>query len=300
MARNEESRGDPSRVRRMTMKNLPIGYIDSGVGGLTVVKESLKQLPNESTLYLGDNARCPYGPRSVEEVKKFTWQMVDFLLQKGIKMLVIACNTATVATLKEIQSQLSIPVIGVVHPGSKTAAITTKNNKIGVIGTTGTIESNAYQRLINQSNPQAEVFSKACPPFVEYVERNEVDSVETFQIVEKYLTPLLKENIDTLVLGCTHFPLLEPVIEQIAGPQVTLVDSGVESVAEISRQLEHLNLKRTDKEVLLQPATRYFYTTGSISEFSQIANQWFNNPKFPIRGCIVKGDEIIEASYRKS
>ncbi|SDI49529.1 glutamate racemase [Dolosicoccus paucivorans] len=282
------------------MKNLPIGYIDSGVGGLTVVKESLKQLPNESILYLGDNARCPYGPRSAEEVKQFTWQMVHFLLKKGIKMLVIACNTATVAALKEIQAELSIPVIGVVQPGSKIAAIKTKNNKVGVIGTTGTIENNAYQRLINQFNPEVEVFSKACPPFVEYVERNEVNSPETFEVVEEYLTSLLKENIDTLVLGCTHYPLLEPVIQHIAGPSVTLVDSGVESVVEVSKQLERLNLKRSDQEAVNQPATRTFYTTGSVSEFSQIANEWFNNPNLPIQSCIVKGDEIIEVNHRKS
>lgn len=282
------------------MKNLPIGYIDSGVGGLTVVKESLKQLPNESILYLGDNARCPYGPLSVEKVKKYTWQMVNFLSQIGIKMLVIACNTATVAALKDIQEHLDIPVIGVVEPGSSTAAQQTRNNKIGVIGTIGTIQSGAYQRHITKFNHQAEVFSKACPPFVDYVERNELHSKETYQVVEEYLTPLLGEGIDTLVLGCTHYPLLKPVIQQVTNAQVKLVDSGVESVAEVTRLLERFDLKRTDQDRKTHPIPNQFYTTGSVLEFNRIANQWFDDLSLNIKGCTIKGDEIVEINYRKS
>lgn len=250
----------------------PIGVIDSGVGGLTVAKEIMRQLPNEEILYLGDTARCPYGPRSGEEVRKFTWEITNFLLKKNIKMLVIACNTATAVALDEIRNHLSIPVIGVIFPGAITALKVTKNYKIGVIGTEGTINSNAYELALKSINRSTYVKSLACPKFVPLVESGEYEGPVAKKVVDETLTPLKNKGLDTLILGCTHYPLLEPIIKNVMGQEVTVISSGEETAREVSTILYHNNLLAKRKEA---PEHSYF-TTGSNRIFSKIASKWLD------------------------
>ncbi|WP_075982495.1 glutamate racemase [Bacillus massilinigeriensis] len=248
----------------------PIGIIDSGVGGLTVVKEVMRQLPNEQILYVGDTARCPYGPRPTEEVKAYTWQMTQFLLEKDIKMLVIACNTATAAVLDEIQKELRIPVIGVIHPGARTAIKVTKNYQIGVIGTIGTIKSHAYEIALKSINNKSKVTGLACPKFVPLVESGEYNGPVAKKIVAETLRPLKKKGLDTLILGCTHYPLLEALIKNVMGKGVSVISSGEETAREVSTILYHSGKLNTSNH----RAEHHFYTTGSRSIFKKIATQW--------------------------
>lgn len=253
------------------MVDKPIGLIDSGVGGLTVMKEAIRQLPNETFLYVGDTKRCPYGPRPEKEVIDFTWDMVHFLLKKDIKMLVIACNTATAVALKPIQEKLSIPVIGVVQPGSLASIKVTKNNQIGVIATEGTVKSNVYKETIQSKNRFSEVTSLACPSFVTLVEQNKYETVQAKQEVARVLSPLKSKGLDTLILGCTHFPLLRSFIQQTMGEDVTLIDSGAETIELMSTILdyEELNASYTEEERHHQ-----YFTTEEVGPFRKIASQW--------------------------
>lgn len=250
--------------------NQPIGVMDSGVGGLTVVKEIMRQLPNEQIIYLGDTARCPYGPRSIKEIKKFTWEMTTFLQQKGIKMLVIACNTATAAALEEIQHELSIPVLGVIYPGARAAIKNTKNYRVGIIGTQATVESGAYERALKALNSRLFVKSHACPKFVPLVESGEYSGEVATKIVAESLKPLMNQNIDTLILGCTHYPLLEPLIKEFMGDGVSVISSGDETASEISTILQYNRMLSLNGD---EP-NQEFYTTGSKTIFSKIASEW--------------------------
>lgn len=252
----------------------PIGVIDSGVGGLTVAKEVIRQLPNEKIIYLGDTARCPYGPRTRHEVKKFTWEMTAFLLEKNIKMLVIACNTATAAALDEIRKELSIPVIGVINPGARAAIKHTKNYRVGIIGTDGTIKSGAYERALKSLNSRLFVTSQSCPKFVPLVESGENDGPIAMRIVLEALRPLLDQNLDTLIMGCTHYPLLEPLIKNVMGEKVSVISSGDETAREISAILQYNGQLETCED---EPEHE-FYTTGSKRLFSKIASQWMGTP----------------------
>lgn len=250
--------------------NQPIGIIDSGVGGLTVVKEVLKQLPNESIIYVGDTARCPYGPRPVDEVKAYTWQMTRFLLKRNIKMLVIACNTATAVVLDEIRTELKIPVLGVIYPGARAALKSTKGFNIGVLGTIGTIKSGAYEKALKSINRKVNITSLACPKFVPLVESGEYKSAIAKKIVAESLAPIQKSGIDTLILGCTHYPLLEGLIKNVMGNNVKVISSGDETAREISTILYFRHLMSTDDAC----PKHQFFTTGSSSMFSQIATAW--------------------------
>lgn len=253
------------------MNAQPIGFIDSGVGGLTVVKQALKQLPNESVVFLGDQARLPYGPRPANQVRAFTWQMVNFLLQKQIKMLVIACNTATAAALSDVRAKLDIPVVGVIFPGSRAAIKATKTGHIGVIATEGTVKSGAYARTIHSKDPQLEVTSLAAPKFVPLVESNEMHSAVAKRVVAATLQPLKGTDIDTLVMGCTHYPLLRPLIQNVMGSSVKLIDSGAETVSEVSTLLDYFDI--ANDEPTAAP-TCEFYTTGAAGMFNEIASNW--------------------------
>lgn len=252
----------------------PIGIIDSGVGGLTVAKEVMRQLPYEQIIYLGDNARCPYGPRTKEEVKKFTWEITNFLLDKNIKMLIIACNTATAAALEEIKGELSIPVIGVIQPGARAAIKHSANLKIGVLGTEGTIKSNAYTDALRNINEQVTVTSLACPKFVPIVESGQYTSSVAKKVVAETLHPLKTTGIDTIILGCTHYPLLGQVISATMGKKVKVISSGDETARETSALLEYHGLLNASKE---KPIHEY-YTTGSKDIFQRIASSWLNQP----------------------
>ena len=250
--------------------NLPIAFLDSGGGGLTVVKEAMRQLPNESLIYIGDNARCPYGPRPEEEVSFFTNQLVDFLVKQGAKMLVIACNTASAVCLEEVRKRLDIPVIGMIQPGARAANKATRKGRIGILGTQGTIESGAYQEALWAKNNHLELFPLACPAFVPLVESHQYQSSLAKKLVAETLADLRKKDLDTLILGCTHFPLLEQTIQHVMGKEVTLIDSGAEAVSELSILLDYLGLAES------RPghAKQHFYTTGSVRLFKEIGQDW--------------------------
>ncbi len=248
----------------------PIGLIDSGVGGLTVFKEFIRQLPNENLIYLGDTARCPYGPRPMEEVRKFTWEMAHFLLKKNIKMLIIACNTATAAVLEEMRASLPIPVLGVIQPGARAAIDVSKSRNIGIIGTEGTVRSKAYNKALLSIHPKVHIESLACPKFVPLVESGEWNSAIAKKIVAETLKPLKNRSMDTLILGCTHYPLLTEPISNYMGSYVTVISSGEETAREASVLLEHAGMLNKETP---QP-TYNFYTTGSRRMFKSIAYAW--------------------------
>jgi glutamate racemase len=249
-----------------------IGIIDSGVGGLTVAKEIMRQLPREQIIYLGDTARCPYGPRTKEDVRKFTWQMTRFLLKQKIKMLIIACNTATAAALEDIRAELPIPVLGVILPGARAALKASNHLHIGVIGTIGTVNSHAYDEALVSINTNVKVRSLACPKFVPLVESGEFEGEIVGRVVAETLHPLKKTKIDTLILGCTHYPLLGPVISRYMGKGVQVISSGDETAREASVILDYYRLMNQSKE---EPIHR-FYTTGSKEIFSEIASKWLD------------------------
>ncbi len=254
------------------MDNRPIGFMDSGVGGLTVVKSAKKLLPNEEIIFIGDEARMPYGPRPTEEVVEFSRQMASFLMTKNIKALVIACNTATNAALDVLQQELPIPVIGVIKPGAIAAAQETKNQRVGVIATLGTIKSNAYPEALSAINATLQTYPVASQEFVELAEANELHTVKSQKIIDQKLAPFKQNQIDTLILGCTHFPLLEAGIQAAVGPNVTLVDPGVETVRQLTEILAEQDLQREeDGKVVNQ-----YYSTGSIETFGEIARTLLN------------------------
>ncbi|WP_062104519.1 glutamate racemase [Bacillus niameyensis] len=254
-----------------------IGVIDSGVGGLTVAKEIMRQMPNEIIYYVGDTARCPYGPRPKHEVRKFTLQMAGFLIKQNIKMLVIACNTATAVVLEELQELLDIPVVGVIAPGSRAALKVTKGGKIGILGTIGTIKSEAYIRELKLINHQVDVIQLACPKFVPIVESFEYQSSVARKVVAETLVPIKGSKIDTLVLGCTHYPLLGPIIQDEMGPDVTVISSGEETAQEVSTILDYKDKLNSS---ITKPQHRFF-TTGSRAIFKRIASDWLKieNPE---------------------
>jgi glutamate racemase len=227
------------------MSQKPIGVFDSGIGGLTVLKELLAWLPGESFVYFGDTARVPYGNKSADTIRRFSSENVKLLLERGVKMVVVACNTATADALPQLQGEFKLPIIGVIQPGVRAALAATKSGRIGVIGTSGTIRSMAYQNAILALKPDARVVSKACPLFVPLVEEGWTDTPVTRLVVEEYLKPFAGLNIDTLVLGCTHYPLLKPVIASLLGDGVTLVDSAIEISREVDVVLKDQKLAAT-------------------------------------------------------
>ncbi|MFC7061602.1 glutamate racemase [Halobacillus seohaensis] len=253
----------------------PIGVIDSGVGGLTVSRELMRQLPKEKLIYLGDTERCPYGPRSKEQVKRYTWQMVHYLLGKNIKLLIVACNTATAYTLSELQSALLIPVIGVIEPGARAAIKNSQNKQIGVIGTEGTINSKAYPNTLKGVDHKIQVDGLACPRFVPMIEDGVFKGEEAEAVVAQTLQPLKnKSNMDTLILGCTHYPIIKDLVQAEMGPHIQVISSGEETAREASLILAyHKSLEQGN----IAPVHEFF-TTGNIEKFRHIANQWFEEP----------------------
>ncbi|WP_332689621.1 glutamate racemase [Halalkalibacter lacteus] len=248
----------------------PIGVIDSGLGGLTVAKEIMRQLPKEEIVYLGDSARCPYGPRTPEEVRQFTWEMIDRLLEESIKMLVVACNTATAVVLEEVKRELNIPVVGVVHPGAISALKVTERDHVAIIGTVGTIHSQAYEKALKAINSEVKVDSLACPSFVPLVERGIFEGEEAERIVDEALKPLDRLHFDTLILGCTHYPLLKEAIGKRVGEGIQLISSGDETAREVSSLLYYKNLLYTEDR---KPGHRFF-TTGDAVSFKRLADKW--------------------------
>jgi glutamate racemase len=227
----------------MTSKQGAIGVFDSGIGGLTVLRELLRTLPGESFVYFGDTARVPYGTKSAETVLQFSRENVRFLLDQGVKFVVVACNTASAEAVPIVKDEVPVPVTGVIGPGVRAAVKRSKGGHIGVIGTAGTIRSKAYQDGIRQLAPSAEVTAKACPLFVPLVEEGWIDNEVTEKVADTYLAEFREAGVDTLVLGCTHYPLLSGVIQRVVGTKVQLVDSAVETAKEVRAQLEAEDLR---------------------------------------------------------
>ena len=242
-----------------------IGIFDSGVGGLTVYKAIRNTFLNEDLIYFGDTARVPYGPKSPNTIIDYSLQNARFLLQQGIKILIVACNTSSAVAIPALQNLSAIPVIGVIEPGAEQAAKTTKNKRIGVIGTEGTVHSGAYNVAINKLLPEAVIFSQPCPLFVPLVEEGWQEHYVANIIAEEYLVDMKKQNIDTLVLGCTHYPLLSKTIQKVMGEEVTLVDSAKAIAAYLSCYLDRENDGQKGKDT--------FYVSDNESKFSEIAQR---------------------------
>jgi glutamate racemase len=258
----------------------PIGVFDSGIGGLTVAQEVIRQLPRESVVYFGDTARVPYGPKSPDTVRRYSEEIADFLLTQGVKAIVIACNTATAHALTTLREKLSVPVIGVVEPGARAAIASSKSSRIGVIGTIGTIKSGAYERAIRTLSPDAIITARACPLFVPLVEEGWTDHPAARLIAEEYLEPFATAEIDTLVLGCTHYPLLKPLLAAALGPGVRLIDSAEETAAETGRTLEARRLATSDGHAV----THRFIASDDPLQFLQLGQRFL--------GATIEGVEI--------
>ena len=274
------------------MNNAPIGIFDSGFGGLTVARAIHEQLPNEELVFFGDTARCPYGPRDLREVRGFVRQICTWLTKRDVKMIVIACNTATAAGLALAQMEFDVPVLGVVEPGARGAVRATRNRRVGVVATKATIESNIYADQIRSLDAGITVYSTATPRFVEIVEdglRKSNSPVEKLtaeasdiylrpafqEIARDYLDPIKKANVDTLVLGCTHYPVLAPLVQQAVGEDVTIISSSEETAKEVAETL-------TYRDHLREPsmsAENTFFTTGDdLEDFRQIGTHIFGSP----------------------
>lgn len=254
-------------------KNAPIGVFDSGVGGLTVVREIMRQIPNEKIIYFGDTARVPYGSKSKETITRYSRQIVRFLQSQEVKAIVIACNTASAYALEELEKEVDIPIIGVVKPGAKVAAEATKNGKIGVIATEGTISSGIYSSYIKEIKTDVKVIGKACPLFVPLVEEGLWEDPVTDEIARRYLTEFTQQDkdIDTLILGCTHYPLIRSTLGRIAGKNVTLVNPAYETARELKELLAGKELLN-DKELGLGDNRYQFYVSDKADKFQNFAN----------------------------
>ena len=254
----------------MKKKELPIGIFDSGVGGLTVFKEVAGLLPHENIIYLGDTARVPYGTRSPQTVIKYSQEITGFLLRQGIKLLVVACNTSSAVSLPALKKENDIPVIGVIKPGARRAAEMTQSRQVGVIGTEGTVKSRAYEHAIRGIDQRIKVTSRACPLFVPLAEEGWVDNEVARLTAQSYLRPFCDEAIDTLVLGCTHYPLLEGIIKEIVGDEVCLVNSAQETAKDVQRVLE--------EEKLTAPGRKHesytFYVTDNAERFVRVGERF--------------------------
>ncbi len=258
------------------MNALPIGIFDSGVGGLTVLRAVREQLPNENLIYLGDTARVPYGTKSRATVERYAVEDAAFLINKGVKVIIIACNTASALARERLRREFAIPFLSVIGPGVRAAAKATKNHRIGVIATEATIDSGAYANGIREEcGAQAvEIFAQACPLFVPLVEEAETDSALAQQVAEKYLASLRAQQIDTLVLGCTHYPLLKPVIAETIGRSVHLIDSGAATAMEIAALLSDQNLLNPQAA----KGWNEFYVTDAAQRFHRIAERFLGYP----------------------
>jgi len=251
-----------------------IGVFDSGVGGLTVLREILRALPNEDCMYLGDTARIPYGTKSPETVVRFARKNADFLVSQGIKFLVVACNTAASAGLDTIREHAGVPTIGVIRPGAARACRVSKNGRVGVIGTRATVSSGAYEREMRVIDRDIQVYSAPCPLFVPLAEEGWVDNDVTALVAQRYLSELAAQDIDTLVLGCTHYPLLKTVIAQTVGYDVSIVDSATPVAREVQLMLAERNLEKTDEH----KRRVSFYVTDDPDTFARVGGPFLGIP----------------------
>ncbi len=259
--------------------NRPIGIFDSGVGGLTVTREVIKLLPHENVVYFGDVGRTPYGVRSREIITHFTRQDLTFLMEQNVKFVICACNTVSAVALEEVSQDYSLPMIGVLKPGACAAAEKTKNGNIGVIGTQATISSNAYARKIHNIEPSLKVFSLACPLFVPLVEEGHIKREATFLIARDYLHTMHDVEIDTLVLGCTHYPLLKDVISDVMGDKVALIESGEEIARMVYQHLADNDLMNSQTSQKPGPTGEHkFYVSDVPDKFTGLASRFLGTP----------------------
>jgi glutamate racemase len=268
----------------------PIGIFDSGFGGLTVARAVIDQLPHESVVYLGDTARQPYGPKPIGEVREYALECLDHLVEQGVKMLVIACNSASAAMLRDARERYDVPVVEVILPATRRAVAATRNNRIGVICTRATAESQAYDDAFAAA-PQITLTTRACPRFVELVEQGITGGDELLAVAHEYLDPLVTAGVDTLVLGCTHYPLLTGVISYVMGDDVTLVSSAEECAKDVYRVLTRLGLEVNGDTA----PTHRFLTTGQPEEFGQIGRRFLGPEldsvaQFAGRGWVMVGE----------
>jgi glutamate racemase len=261
----------------MPQPDSPIGVFDSGVGGLTVVRALMRRLPNESIYYFGDTARVPYGIKSEETIAHFATQIAQFLLEKEVKLLIIACNTMAAVAARTIADLSPVPVLDVIGAGAHAAATTTRNRRVGVIGTLATTASGAYDRAIHRYDAGIEIFSQACPLFVPLVEEGWLDHDVTRLTAKEYLAPVLAQSVDTLVLGCTHYPLLKPLLADVAGKGVTLVDSAETMAQETETLLRERNLARTDGVPHYQ-----FFVTDVPQRFQLVGERFLGRALAPV------------------
>lgn len=243
--------------------HLPIGLFDSGVGGLTVARRLAELAPSESLLYFGDSARCPYGSRPLAEVRRFGLEILDILRTQGVKLVAVACNTSTAAGVPEAARDCPFPVLGIIEPGARLAAGASRSGRVGVLATAGTVQSGAYQKAIAAADPAIQVFAQGCPPLVPLVEAGQVDGPEAEAAVALCLAPLLAARVDTLVLGCTHYPALAPVIQRLAGPGVRLVDPA----EQVAREAVAWLRKHDSLQAPGASGTRRFLTSGDPAQF---------------------------------
>jgi glutamate racemase len=255
-------------------KEKPIGVFDSGIGGLTVVKRIASALPEENIVYFGDTARVPYGSKSNATVVEYSIQDAKFLMNKNVKVIVVACNTASSTALKDLRQNFHVPVIGVIEPGAKAAVRETKNRRIGVIGTRATISNKAYSSEIKKLNPGIEVFEKACPLFVPLAEEGWIKHKAAYDIAEEYLKELRELKIDTLVLGCTHYPILADVIQEVIGKDVKLIDSGVASAEVVKNELDRIDLHTNNFSM----GNQDFYVSDIPVKFKEVAELFLGKP----------------------
>jgi glutamate racemase len=255
-----------------------IGVFDSGVGGLTVLQEIYRRLPQESVLYFGDTARVPYGTRSATEILEFTRQTLDLMVREGVKMAIMACNTSSALALETVQQEYDLPILGVILPGARAAAL--NGRKIGVIATQATVNSNAYLHAIREANPHAQVWQVACPEFVPLIENNRLNEPYTLAIAKEYIQPLLDLGIDTLVYGCTHYPHLEPVLRQFVPPTVRMINPAVHVVTAAVKEIEILGISNRGNAL-----PTVFTVSGDPVHFTQLATQWL--PTKPVVEQIV-------------
>lgn len=252
----------------------PIGIFDSGIGGLTVAREIYDLLPNESTIYLGDTARVPYGPKSPDTVQRYSHEILDWLIGEGVKAVVVACNTATAHALPSLQAAASVPVIGVVQPGARAALAATTGGGVGVIGTTGTIASGAYRRALLDARPDVRVIEQSCPLFVPLVEEGWFSHPAARMIAEVYLQPIIAAEVDALVLGCTHYPLLKPLLGDILPAQVRLIDSAAETARDVVETLARSGLLAAEGTT---PSHRWA-ATDDVERFARLGSLFTGRP----------------------
>lgn len=256
------------------MRDRPIGIFDSGMGGLTVVKEVFKLLPQEAIIYFADTAHLPYGERGLSEVKGFALNIMQYLVKEKVKLIIMGCNISSAIAVGEARKRFEIPIIGLIEAGVEEALAKTKNNRLGLIATSGTIKSKVYQKKVREANPEAKIFVRACPLFVPLIEEGKVDTKETIDVAKKYLKPLIMAKVDTLILGCTHYPFLEKVIQSILGKGVKIVDPARGTVIKARKLLGSKRLLKTRGSTL----RHRFIVSGESKKFRKLGSKFLGRP----------------------